>query len=211
MTLRLLREKALLSQVELARKVGVTKQSLNDWEHGKAKPSSSARRKLVEVFNCSADELLAAIEGRQVEEESPKPGTLRQRLMNLPPGVFSSAPGHEYDALRAVTEITLDFMEYLDAQLGQVARRVDTLARAPRLRPSWWQVQAFYNRGDGYVDYEGAYHATPEMQPVEFLVQAAYRADATRVGLELAQNYALGHGPLRYISVDPIDERGSEA
>ncbi len=60
-TLRDLRELAMLSQTELAQRVGVSKQSVWEWEHGEAKPAPVHRRKLLEVLGVTPRELLDAI------------------------------------------------------------------------------------------------------------------------------------------------------
>ena len=64
-TLKDLRERALLSQVELAHLLGVTSRTIWTWEQGVAKPSASNRRKLVVALGVSAPELLQAIEESQ--------------------------------------------------------------------------------------------------------------------------------------------------
>jgi len=60
-TLRDLRERALLSQSELARACGVDRQTVWLWEALRVRPSSEHQRKLVKVLKCSPEELLAAI------------------------------------------------------------------------------------------------------------------------------------------------------
>jgi transcriptional regulator with XRE-family HTH domain len=69
--LRELRELALLSQTELAQKVGVSKQSVWEWEHGDAKPAPAHRRKLLEVLGVTPQQLLDAIAetAKEAEEE----------------------------------------------------------------------------------------------------------------------------------------------
>lgn len=60
-TLRDLRDLAMLSQTELAQLVGVSKQSVWEWEHGEAKPAPVHRRKLLEIFGVTPQQLLDAI------------------------------------------------------------------------------------------------------------------------------------------------------
>lgn len=61
-TLRQLRERALLSQTELANVLSVSFQTIYKWEHGQARPSPANRRKLVVALGATAEELLQAIE-----------------------------------------------------------------------------------------------------------------------------------------------------
>jgi len=67
-TLKDLRERALLSQIELANLLGVTSRTIWTWEQGVAKPSTTNRRKLVVALGVSAQELLQAIEQSQRKE-----------------------------------------------------------------------------------------------------------------------------------------------
>jgi transcriptional regulator with XRE-family HTH domain len=61
-TLQKLRELAMLSQKELAERLGVTKQAVWEWEHGKAKPIPAHRRNMVRILGISVERLLEAIE-----------------------------------------------------------------------------------------------------------------------------------------------------
>ena len=45
--LRALREKLLITQTELAQKLGVSYASVNRWENGKCEPTMKARRKII--------------------------------------------------------------------------------------------------------------------------------------------------------------------
>ncbi len=47
-----------LSQVELARKLGVSKQSVSNWENDNIMPSIDVLKKICSFFSCSADYLL---------------------------------------------------------------------------------------------------------------------------------------------------------
>ncbi len=67
-TLKDLREEALLSQAELAKLLGVSRQAVWDWEHGESSPSPANRRKLVEVLHKEPREILAAI--RETQKQS---------------------------------------------------------------------------------------------------------------------------------------------
>ena len=64
-TLRDLREEAMLSQVELAQRCGVSKQTIWEWETARAKPKPAHQRKLVEIFGKMPREVLNAIKATQ--------------------------------------------------------------------------------------------------------------------------------------------------
>ncbi len=70
-TLRVLRERALLSQSELAKAVGVNRHTIYFWESGLKSPKPAHRRKLVEILRCTPEELLAALEATK-GDEAPK-------------------------------------------------------------------------------------------------------------------------------------------
>ena len=73
-TLRLVRG---MSQVELARRLGVTKQSVSNWENDNIQPSIEMLKKLADIFSVSTDYLL----GLEKEEFIDVSG--------LPPGVVT--------------------------------------------------------------------------------------------------------------------------
>ena len=73
-TLRLVRG---MSQVELARRLGVTKQSVSNWENDNIQPSIEMLKKLANIFSVSTDYLL----GLEKEEFIDVSG--------LPPGVVT--------------------------------------------------------------------------------------------------------------------------
>lgn len=56
--LRIFREKAGLTQLELANVVGVQTQTVWRWEHGEREPSINVIKKLCEVLSCTESELL---------------------------------------------------------------------------------------------------------------------------------------------------------
>lgn len=62
MGLRQLREQALLSRAELAERVGVSRQTLSGWEHGKSQPRMEHIRKLVEALRVEASTLFTALD-----------------------------------------------------------------------------------------------------------------------------------------------------
>jgi transcriptional regulator with XRE-family HTH domain len=55
--LAIARESNLLTQAELAAKVGVTTRAVQRWEHGHSQPQFSAVRALAEVFAVSPEHL----------------------------------------------------------------------------------------------------------------------------------------------------------
>ncbi len=52
------REKAQLTQVELAKKIGVTQKAVAKWEVGKSFPKAANLLKLSATLDCSVDDLL---------------------------------------------------------------------------------------------------------------------------------------------------------
>lgn len=67
--LKMLREKAGVSQQKIADIVGVTQQAVGKWETGKAEPDLATVAKLAEYFNCSTDYLL----GKSDDPRPPDP------------------------------------------------------------------------------------------------------------------------------------------
>lgn len=59
------REKAGMRQQDVADAVGVTRSTVGKWETGVANPSVDVLKKLLALFKCSADDLLA-------EDEEPE-------------------------------------------------------------------------------------------------------------------------------------------
>ncbi len=73
-TLKDLRERALLSQSELAKLCHVQKQAVWHWENGVSRPSSEHQRMLVQIYQITPDELLTALrETRALRKERDKP------------------------------------------------------------------------------------------------------------------------------------------
>ncbi len=60
-TLQKLRELAVLTQAELAEKVGVSVTTISHWETGSKRPRASNIRKLAEALAVTPREVLAAI------------------------------------------------------------------------------------------------------------------------------------------------------
>lgn len=56
--IKFFREKAQLTQMELANRIGVSQKAVAKWEVGKGFPKASNLLKLSDALNCSIDELL---------------------------------------------------------------------------------------------------------------------------------------------------------
>lgn len=56
--IRILRQARGLSQVELAKILGVTKQSVSNWENDNIQPSIEMLKRMVQVFSVSTDYIL---------------------------------------------------------------------------------------------------------------------------------------------------------
>lgn len=65
--IRLLRQARNMSQVNLAKRVGVTKQSVSNWENDNIQPSIEMLMKLAEVFSVSTDYLLGRDSGEALD------------------------------------------------------------------------------------------------------------------------------------------------
>ena len=61
-SLRDLRDRAMLTQRELAERLGVDQRRIHEWETGKAKPRQVNRRKLCDALGVSANDLMDALE-----------------------------------------------------------------------------------------------------------------------------------------------------
>ena len=64
--INLLRESQNLTQVQLAKKLGVTKQTISNWENENVAPSIDALISIANYFRCSTDYLLGLDELRSV-------------------------------------------------------------------------------------------------------------------------------------------------
>lgn len=67
--IRELREATGLTQVELARKLSVTKQSVSNWENNNIQPSVEMVMALADFFGVSVDYLLGRSDKRQLSAE----------------------------------------------------------------------------------------------------------------------------------------------
>jgi len=76
-TLVQLRERAMLSQSEVAALCDVATHTVYYWESGRRVPRLKQQRKLVEALHCTPEELWAALketkEGRRKQEEKERP------------------------------------------------------------------------------------------------------------------------------------------
>ncbi len=73
-TLKDLRERAMLSQGELAHAMSVHRRTVVAWENGDFKPRPEHQRELLPILKCTPDELLAAIKETQaLRKERDKP------------------------------------------------------------------------------------------------------------------------------------------
>ncbi len=70
-TLKDLRERAMFSQSELARACSANRQTIYHWESGIWQPTAEHRRKLVEVLQCTREELFTALKEVQSQKERP--------------------------------------------------------------------------------------------------------------------------------------------
>ncbi len=71
-TLRRLRELAMLSQIEVAKLLGVQKQAISEWERGRSTPSPEHRRNLILIYHTTPEQLLDAIEGTRAGTRKPE-------------------------------------------------------------------------------------------------------------------------------------------
>ena len=80
--LRALRQARGLSQVDLARELGVTKQSVSNWENDKIQPSIEVLVRLAGVFSVSTDYLLG-LDAGELLDVSGLPGEVIAHLRQL--------------------------------------------------------------------------------------------------------------------------------
>lgn len=52
------RKRAGLTQMEVAKRLGVTDSAVNQWETGKTTPNTKRLSELARLYNCTIDELL---------------------------------------------------------------------------------------------------------------------------------------------------------
>ena len=62
--IKLLRTNRNLTQVQLANKLGVTKQSISNWENNNIQPSVDMLKRIAQFFSCSTDYLLELDDNR---------------------------------------------------------------------------------------------------------------------------------------------------
>jgi transcriptional regulator with XRE-family HTH domain len=68
-TLKEMRLRRMLTQKELAERVGVTYQSIQGWESGNNMPRPAAMRRLCEVLQVDPDELFDALQAGRAPEK----------------------------------------------------------------------------------------------------------------------------------------------
>ena len=84
--IRALRQARGMSQVELARRLGVTKQSVSNWENDNIQPSIEMLQKLAAALSVSTDYLLGLEDGERLDVSGLAPeviGHLRQLVEDL--------------------------------------------------------------------------------------------------------------------------------
>ena len=59
-----------MSQVELARRLEISKQSVSNWENNNIRPSIEMLKKICQVFSCSSDYLLELSTDKKVHIET---------------------------------------------------------------------------------------------------------------------------------------------
>lgn len=91
--LKMLREKAGVSQQKIADIVGVTQQAVGKWETGKAEPDLATVAKLAEYFNCSTDYLL----GKSDDPRPPDPD-----IKDAPLAFYGNTEGLNLDILKQI-------------------------------------------------------------------------------------------------------------
>lgn len=65
--IKLLREAAGLSQAELARKLSISRSSVNAWESGLSAPTAVYIIEMAKLFHCSSDYILCIDEGQKID------------------------------------------------------------------------------------------------------------------------------------------------
>lgn len=87
--LKLFREKAGLTQDDLAKKLYITRQSISKWENGTAEPSIEVLLKLAEIFDISVDELLKSEQPKIKDERKISKGTKILMFVNVGIALFT--------------------------------------------------------------------------------------------------------------------------
>lgn len=77
-TLRDLRERAMLSQSELAKLCEVATNTVYFWESGRSKPRPQQQRRLVQSLHCTPEELFTALQDTRKERQQ-KEGEEKER------------------------------------------------------------------------------------------------------------------------------------
>ena len=61
MTLKELREKAGLRQMDVSKRMDIDQTAVSHWESGKFRPSRKYHKKLAKLYGCTVEELVQAI------------------------------------------------------------------------------------------------------------------------------------------------------
>lgn len=61
MSIKMLRLKAGMTQVQLAKKMHVDQAAVSRWESGATKPMRKTHKRLAKVLNCTVEELFAEV------------------------------------------------------------------------------------------------------------------------------------------------------
>ena len=72
LTIRKYREEKNMTQSELGELCGVNNRAVSMWENGDRKPDILMLKKLASIFGCTADDLLAGIDGEEKSVETAK-------------------------------------------------------------------------------------------------------------------------------------------
>lgn len=84
-----LRRRAMLTQAELADRLGVAQQRVNEWERGVKTPRPATQRALCTALNATGEELLAALDESAAEADGQQP-RIGRRPRQVPGNVYCS-------------------------------------------------------------------------------------------------------------------------
>ncbi|MFB5518874.1 helix-turn-helix transcriptional regulator [Enterococcus casseliflavus] len=78
--LKELRASRKMTQVDLAKKLNVSQQTIGSWEVGRAEPSSEALTKIAALFETTVDYLLGIEDNKATSKLSPKVDTIAAHI-----------------------------------------------------------------------------------------------------------------------------------
>ena len=131
MRLKHLRERALLTQEALARRLGVTPMTVWRWENGERNPSLDVLKNIARILECSVDELLngPAEETREFTLIYDREGDLRMEVLNMaanaPEQRVMSVSPQRIAAMVNIKTANLDREEAKKLMLDEMAARFD--------------------------------------------------------------------------------------